>query len=125
MSKYIRLKDGTIWDDGNNYIIDEEGNYCEVRTFMGRSEEVIMIPKDNIEKESDNLEDLCDVFVKKSKEEGNDFFDIGTNMFRIFDMKYYDYKKWFGVYDYYGAIWTNKGLIFVAKMNEDGELELI
>ena len=25
----------------------------------------------------------------------------------------------------YGAIWTNKGLIYVAKMNEKGELELL
>lgn len=24
----------------------------------------------------------------------------------------------------YGAIWTDKGLIYVAKMNEKGELEL-
>ena len=25
----------------------------------------------------------------------------------------------------YGAIWTDKGLIYVAKMNEKGELELL
>ena len=25
----------------------------------------------------------------------------------------------------YGAIWTSKGLIYVAKMNDKGELELI
>ena len=25
----------------------------------------------------------------------------------------------------YGAIWTDKGLIFVAKMNNEGELELL
>ena len=25
----------------------------------------------------------------------------------------------------YGAIWTEKGLIYVAKMNEKGELELL
>ena len=25
----------------------------------------------------------------------------------------------------YGAIWTDKGLIYVAKMNEEGELELL
>ena len=25
----------------------------------------------------------------------------------------------------YGAIWTDKGLIYVAKMNDKGELELL
>ena len=25
----------------------------------------------------------------------------------------------------YGAIWTSKGLIYVAKMNDKGELELL
>jgi hypothetical protein len=25
----------------------------------------------------------------------------------------------------YGAIWTSKGLIYVAKMNKEGELELL
>ena len=30
------------------------------------------------------------------------------------------------IYDVlYGAIWTDKGLIYVAKMNEDDELELL
>ena len=26
---------------------------------------------------------------------------------------------------FYGAIWTSKGLIYVAKMNEKGDLELL
>jgi hypothetical protein len=29
------------------------------------------------------------------------------------------------IYEIYGAIWTDKGLIYVAKMNENGELELL
>ena len=28
-------------------------------------------------------------------------------------------------YNYYGAIWTDKGLLYVAKLNEKGRLELI
>ena len=28
-------------------------------------------------------------------------------------------------YNIYGAIWTDKGLIYVAKMNDKGDLELI
>ena len=116
MSKYIRLKDGTICDDGNKYNIDEEGNYCEIETFMGRSEEVIMISKKNIVKESDNLEDLCDEFI---------LFD---------DENKIHYKSqegsiwWLGASLYpksvRGAIFTNEGIIYVTKMvrKENGEI---
>lgn len=31
----------------------------------------------------------------------------------------------YGGDELYGAIWTNKGLIYVAKMNDKGELELL
>ena len=127
MKKYIVADDGKIYDKFgidlekkkvgvlNCYYIEEE--YCR-----------ILYEKEDFDKlkQSDTIEELCDVFVKKSKEEGNDFFDIGTDMFRIFDIKYYNYKKWFDVYDYYGAIWTDKGLIYVAKYNQEtGKLELI
>lgn len=75
-------------------------------------------------KESDNLEDLMDEFV---------FFDKNFNTYGVFDKKVINYKwlkdnrtiypsKWCIIY---GAIWTNKGLKFVAKMNENGELEMI
>ena len=106
MSKYARTNEGLC----DTHFIKDFDNFKT---------------KNKIIKESDNLEDLCDVFVKKSKEVGNDFFDIGTDMFITFDMKCYDYEKWFDVYDYYGAIWTDKGLIYVAKMDKYGELELI
>ena len=37
----------------------------------------------------------------------------------ILNSKEYPYKE------IYGAIWTDKGLIFVAKMNSEGVLELL
>lgn len=68
------------------------------------------------QKVADTIEELCDEFVV------------------IFDNKepiishllglaiFYGYTE----YKYiYGAIWTSKGLIYVAKMNEKGELELL
>ena len=122
MAKYVRLKDGTICDDGDKYRIDEEGNYCEIETFMGRSEEVIMIPKDNIVKESDNIEDLFDEYVWD--EDIISFKDMDKFTFEnddyIFDLDETKIKE--GIY---GAIWTNKGLIYVAKMNKDEKWELI
>lgn len=70
------------------------------------------------------IEELCDVFIKKSKD-GDDYFQTGTDAFTVFDKKYEYYKKWFEYYDYYGAIWTDKGLIYVAKLNKKGKLELL
>ena len=34
-------------------------------------------------------------------------------------------KKHLEKFEIYGAIWTDKGLIYVAKMNDKGELELL
>lgn len=117
MAKYVRLKDGTICDGAGNYKIDEEGNYCEIVSRWGKNEEVIMIPKESIEKESDNIEDLFDEFI---------LFD---------DENKIHYKSqegsiwWIGAIGYpksvRGAIFTNEGIIYVAKLNENKEWELI
>lgn len=74
-------------------------------------------------KQADTIEELCDVYVKKSREVGNDYFEVGKDAFEVFDRKYQ--REDLEHYDYYGAIWTDKGLIYVAKMNNEGELELL
>lgn len=64
-------------------------------------------------KQSEKIEDLFDEFVRVSKS-NHDFLvsdDMPTKKFRDTEI--------------YGAIWTDKGLIYVAKMNENGELELL
>ena len=63
-----------------------------------------------IVKQADTIEELCDEGVCNNSLTG--FVDI-----RGFEL----YKK----YKCYGAIWTDKGLIYVAKMNDKGELELL
>ena len=62
-------------------------------------------------KQADTIKELCDEFVMIS--DGKHKLDIGCHS--------YGDKK----IQIYGAIWTNKGLIYVAKMNEKGELELL
>ena len=81
-----------------------------------------LISKDSLEEitisQADTIEELCDEFV---------FVDFGI----ISDKEYHfktleESKKSNALYDRcYGAIWTDKGLIYVAKMNVDGELELL
>lgn len=123
-SKYIRLKDGTICDDIEKYLLDEEGNYCEFRTFMGINEEVIIIPKDNIEKESDNLDDLVDAYVavlRKNKDyEKDEYRVIGTRYLPGIKKDYVDKG-----YSVYGAIWNTLELKFVTYMDKDGKLKLL
>lgn len=72
----------------------------------------------------ETIEELCDEFVCESNEEGNNFTSV---YFHLSDMKkdsfYTSYKEH---YNFYGAIHIKgKGMIYVAKLNEKGELELL
>ena len=60
-------------------------------------------------KQADTIEELCDEYVCCK--------DI------IFESELDDYIATGNIV--YGAIWTSKGLIYVAKMNDKGELELL
>ena len=71
----------------------------------------------HIVKQADTIEELCDEFVVIHKElNGNHtihkFISYLTNEQKAGNQVY-------------GAIWTDKGLIYVAKMNEKGELCLL
>ena len=67
----------------------------------------------DIVKQAEKIEELCDVFVRVSK--SNHDFLVSNDM----------PTKKFSDDEIYGAIWTDKGLIYVAKMNDKGELELL
>lgn len=59
---------------------------------------------------ADNIEELCDEFVYKHL-----VFTEYEDVLKIAHDKQF----------IYGAIWTDNGLIYVAKMNKKGELELL
>lgn len=143
-SRYIRTKDGRIFDleskeissieyiDKNTAINEYKvecafytiyyynglkGHYLECDNKGGYSCD--FIEEKDILKQADTIKELCDEFVVK------DSFD---KYCLEIDANYEALKcnGWFnGDYLIYGAIWTDKGLIYVAKMNENGELELI
>ena len=81
-----------------------------------------VIFKDNFVAQSENLEELCDDFV---------LYDNQLNTYGVFDKKVITFKwikNHLEIYKgmtIYGAIWTSKGLIYVAKMDSDGKLVLI
>ena len=79
-------------------------------------------------KTADNLTDLCDGFYNDILGDGCFNFD-GLYIYNDFEsfkddwLGYRTHDNWEG--DGYGFIKTPKGLIYVVKMNDKGELELI
>jgi len=67
-------------------------------------------------KEAYTIEELCDRFVLLERNLKPRIFETLKG---AINNKIYDDEV------IYGAIWTDKGLIYVAKMNENGEFELI
>ena len=102
---YIRTKDGVYEVKVNKY---HELVYC-------KDNQIVL--SCNILNQSETIEELCDRFVVIDKET-KEVMNI---------IAFLEYAKhWVSwKYNIYGAIWTSKGLIYVAKMNENGELELI
>ena len=70
--------------------------------------------KDDLIKVADTIEELCDlIFCWQGKQWG---------FFMPIELEMINKEKWDKIY---GAIFTDKGLIYVAKMNDEGELELL
>lgn len=115
--KYIRTKNGIIlnpapFDCGNN----------EYGLYNGESA-----------RQAGTIEELCDEFVAIRKDgvkflveirkaKHGRILAIKTDLFIWKKPLIKSIKKEFQVY---GAIWTDKGLIYVAKMNKKGEFELL
>ena len=113
--KYIRTKDGII----PALKIDEHH-------FQG-TKQGEKIPDWSV-KQADTIEELCDEFVgllNKNIDEPqyNTFLRIGDKLWFDDLEDCQNNKEWCS--EIYGAIWTDKGLIYVAKMNDKGELELL
>ncbi len=80
-----------------------------------------LIPKCNVVKQADNIEELFDEIIAHNHKTPLDVKDV----FSITKELNYALDYMEDGYTIYGAIWTDKGLIYVAKMNEKGEFELL
>lgn len=113
--KYIRTKDGiykVVKEQKNHFIISMEN--IEEDCY-----DVPCIKRNDIIKQADTIEELCDEFVII------DDLDNGINTLwhtKVFSSQ--EVRK-MSKNEIYGSIWTDKGLIYVAKMNDKGELELL
>lgn len=96
--KYIRTKDGTI--ELNREEIERE-----------------------ITKQADTIEELCDAVVVKYNYESlpKIIETLQNNKSQMINaLKDNKDVQWINL-----AIWTDKGLVYVAKINDKGELELL
>ena len=109
--KYIRTK------DEDNLIIDMTDMKLPYNLIDGYID-FNKFGMFKIIKQADTIEELCDEFVYVG-EKGN--VVLGMSYMQIEDVKKYNVNN----NKIYGAIWTDKGLIYVAKMNDKGELELL
>jgi len=111
--KYIRTKDG-IYETKNLINVELEDERFK---NIYRDENWVLY---EVIKQADTIEELCDEFVLVEK--------MREVTYHHKSSKFDDFKSIAILnerYTLYGAIWTNKGLIYVAKMNNNRKLELI
>ena len=118
--KYIRTKD-TIFA-----VVDENS---KVLTVRAKSNPHHLYNKSKMQTEivaqADTIEELCDVFVFHTLDGYEQHFLSQGHLEDVLSNKNIDLQDYLSCREIYGAIWTDKGLIYVAKMNEKGELELL
>ena len=133
MSKYVRTENG-IYE-----VIEENSNYYKCCYDNGRITLVAKFDNDvngfsKALKQADTIEELCDEAVAVYPDGMHDncsvMHIVDNNgfceaVYGCLSVSCDDLKKDYECYEVYGAIWTDKGLIYVAKMNEKGELVLI
>lgn len=136
MKKYIRTKDTDFRTGEILKVLHEYEDYFECEgTFEKRIGCKAYVKKEIVVKSADTIEELCDEFVDTSELKTS---NTGEWLYDEFDNKnkclvYYakDERRTIPLNEFddlskiYGAIFTDKGLIYVAKMNEKGELELL
>ena len=121
--KYIRTKDGRIIDVSlfDEYQTTNERDESVFDGF-GCGNGKVYFPAEDILKEANFIEELCDYCIYRNCE--------GELIIRKIPLSS-SWKslvrsmKYGMIFDIKLAIITGKGLIYVAKMNEEGELELL
>lgn len=111
--KYIRTKDG-IYEVINGCVLDTKLKWWQLERINKNEGKFYIDGIVVCERVADTIEEFCDEFVYQIDKYHyyNDELEIAKGLCD-------DITK------IYGAIWTDKGLIYVAKMNEKGELELL
>ena len=116
---YIRTKDG-IYEVLSEYEPSEYTTLIsnpvkafdvKVTTRTSNGSSIKIVYGSEVISQSESIEELCDEFVFEET------YPSG--------LKRHIITEDVAVGTQFGAIWTDKGLIYVAKMNDNGELELL
>lgn len=122
---YIRTEDGV-------YEVVEFDEECIIPSMLIKvknygKERITHCCKSDIIKQADTIEELCDEFVYIEYKNPRVLDRVITREIKEKGIKVaetiYCHPNWNGLM--YGAIWTDKGLIYVAKMDSEGKLVLI
>ena len=125
---YIRTKNGVYKiDEIKPYFLDEK------QKLFINNELKIAVNEKQVIKQSESLEELCDEFVLHYGDTMQTSIPIPWATYERRDDNWQKHKekliselkKAERKATVYGAIWTSKGLIYVANMDSDGKLELI
>jgi len=114
--KYIRTKDGrVIGFEPKTKDLDLIKYLSQFANYQGEYAPI---------NQADTIEELCDRFVIEYKQHNEQrilktYIKVERNFLRD---KMYELNR---IKNLYGAIWTEWGLKYVAKMNDKGELELL
>lgn len=129
--KYIRTKDGVYEVEDEIFApatLDLPTEY--LYKTIGSNK---LINQNDVIHQADTIEELCDEFVAEELfaetnyiAHSNKIVSVEKNLEHF--VNYFIEKNKITkdkLLNVYGAIWTSKGLIYVAKLNDKGELELI
>ena len=110
--KYIRT-------ENHIYLIQKDISYGGNRIYKIYNHDFSIIGNDF--KVADTIEELCDEFVGVDNSDNKPyrpFIIYGRSLEELNERQSCNESV-------FGAVWTSKGLIYVAKMDESGDLELI
>ena len=113
--KYIRTKDGRI-----SYLSSEPYEDMDCYEIITSKGTITYRREDEVIKIANTIEELCDEFVCRLKEIPTTWCSFDLDEIEE-GLRTHSLKEW----EWFGMIWTEKGLIYVAKMNDKGELELL
>ena len=122
--KYIRTKDGRIIP----FLVEDKETELPKRDlrfyYIQPNNVIAFIGRNEILKQADTIPELCDrVVVKNFDEEEPRVCKL--NNYNWEEIANLLFNKWKVAEWVKFAIWTDKGLIYKAKMNKQGEIELL
>ena len=119
---YIRTKDGVYEVVGFNKECIIPSTLIKVKNNYGK-ERITHCCKEEILNQVKTIEELCDLVRFKTKDNATHYVDLHKNT--IEDIVVHFGGKNIIIDSFRYCIETDKGLIYVAKMNNEGKLVLI